>query len=240
MYCKRCGSELEARAKFCPHCGNPVFAVSSDQKPMWIIAILNAFVVLSAFMRVHYLNAVETTRFSSLGLYKTVNDFFSNIDDYLGFMGIHLNFGLVDIGSELLENEDIKTLASIIMGIIIFDLLMYLIGIAEMVFEFWYLISNKSNLYQDGRFWKASISSTLAIFIGNSIVFGTIWLVNKFIEVLINEYFTIEVDLMGSTQIFYMLQGTSIVVYIIARVQYRKWKKALKTITLQQGVSQNE
>ncbi len=229
MYCKRCGYELAARAKFCPHCGNPVFvAFPSNKKPMWVMLIFNVLVVASAFMRVHYLDAVRTTEFSSLGLYKTMKDFFYNMDDYLGFV----RSGLFGFGSQVFETDEMQLIASVITGIIIFDLLMYLIGIAEVVFEFLYLIFGRNDFSQDGRFWRAAISSSLGIFIGNSIVFGTLWTVNKFIEALINEYFTVEVDLMGSTETFYVLQGIAIVVYIVARVQYRKWKKTMKAFAL--------
>jgi putative solute:sodium symporter small subunit len=80
-------------------------------------------------------------------------------------------------------------------------------------------VSGKSD--SEGKFWKASISSLIAFFIANLIIWAALMLINA----SLSDELDSSVKLFGAHASHYIIQIFAIVTYIIAHSKYRAWKK---------------
>lgn len=103
---------------------------------------------------------------------------------------------------------------------------MLLIGFLELFVGLIYLLSSKENSHD--KFWKASLSASLAFWISNLIVWGGIMYINVEVREAFSSFNISGVNIMGANFVHYLLQVIAILVYIISNNKYSAWKKFQK------------
>lgn len=229
MYCKKCGAVIDDSAQFCQKCGTNVSHIEPpvDKTPMIIAMVMNILFLLSPFFKTFYALSLDVqswelgrSTFSAFGTYKTVSDFISNYKDYFTYLNI-----FVDLSAK--DAETLRGLSTLVLGVVAFDVIMYIIGFVEIIAVIAYFRMNQ--FVSAGKFWKAIISSVVAVFVGNTLVFGFILIANLTIRGLIERYTGIDSgNVMGGTAWFYAFQTISVITYFYAYIHYIKWKKMNK------------
>ena len=218
MYCKNCGKQIDDNATICPNCGTQTNGSpktqGNDKVSMIVVLILTIVVALSPFINMYYVDFFEKKSFSLSSILETT----SEILDFGNRVGA--DFHLSDIRIDQMSDG-----TKLVFFIIMFDFAMFFIGFIEVVEEVIYLISTKETA--TGKFWRAAISSTIALFFANLIVFFAIFVINAVVN---NEFGNSRnsVKVMGVNNIQYFFQFIAIVTYIIAHAKYGVWKKSQK------------
>lgn len=219
MYCKKCGTELKENEKFCAKCGKGIGestprTIDSKKTAMVVVFILSIVVALSPFVKMYYINVFEQEDFSVSGIFESVSEVMAFGND----MGAE--FHLSDIKFDEMSSES-KT----VFFIVVFDIILFVIGYAELLVEMIYIVSGKKD--SEGKFWKAAISSLIALFIANLIIFAVIFMINASLNKELENYGAdnASVKVIGVHASHYFFQILAVVAYIVAHIKYRDWKK---------------
>lgn len=225
MYCKKCGIQIENNALICPNCGastNDEVATQSSQITtggskiaMVVVFILTIIVALSPFVKMYYIDFFEQKDFSVSGMLETT----SEILDFGNSVGVEFHLSDVKI-------DEMSDVAKVVFFVVIFDMLMFVIGFAELFVELVYIVSAKDG--SEGKFWKATISSALAFFIANLIIFLVILLINVNVNEGLGEYSSGNIKVMGVHIMHYVFQIIAAISYFISHAKYSAWKKTRK------------
>ena len=220
MYCKNCGAQIEDGTKYCIKCGKSkdngardAMSAGNNKVTVIVTLILTIIVALSPFMKMYYIELFEQKDFSVSGMIEATSEIF----DFGKNMGVE--FHLSDIKVDEMSDE-----AKVVFFVVVFDMIMFVIGFAEILAELIYIVSNGS----EGKFWKAVISSATAFFIANLIIFLAIWVINTTLNNELGQYNIGNIKIMGVHVIHYFFQAVAVITYFVAHLKYNAWKKTQK------------
>ena len=225
MYCKHCGKQIEDSVKFCPACGaatdpSAPIVSNSNRVTMIIVWLLTFAVSVSPLIKMYAIDIYQKASFSVYSLLDKTSDVYRGLSN----LGINLNFSSTSsMGS---GSSDLESLGKLVLGVIIFTLIMYLISMLEVVVGLIYNIAFKPE--NEGKFWKSTVSASMAAWIANLIVWGIFMIINAAIKEEFGQYGIGAGNLIDISPIHYIIQVLAIVVYIMSHIKYSSFKKAKK------------
>ena len=228
MYCEKCGKQIEENVRFCPACGSaigsttPIVSINnnSNRNTMFIVWVLAVVVSMSSFIKMYAIDLNQKTSFSVYNLLDKTSEVYRALSN----LGIHLNFS--SSSSMNSGSKDLETLGMWVLGVIIFTLVMYFVSLLEIVVGLIYNISYKSE--NEGKFWKSTVSASMAAWIANLIVWGIFMIINAAIKEKIGQIGIITGNLIIISPIHYIIQIFAVIIYLMSHVKYSSLKKAKK------------